>query len=158
MKKKEIENKKELARLYYMQGESQRGIAIKLGITEQSLSRWAKEEKWQLKRASINITRPELINKTLLLINSILDKVNESKDPMSEMEGAADKISKLAATIEKLDKKTNLVTVMEVCSSFERYLVNRSKYDKEVTKDFIVKVNEYQQYYIDNFSELEKEI
>ena len=155
--KKELASKKELARLYYMQGESQKSISLKTSVSEPTISKWANEEKWQIKRASINITRPELVNKTLLLINSILDKVNESENPLDAFDSAADRISKLAATIEKLDKKTNLVTVMEVCSSFEKWLVVRSKFDKEVTNEFIIKVNEYQQLYIDDFSTLEKQ-
>jgi uncharacterized protein YjcR len=156
MTKKEINSKKELARLYYMQGESQRGISIKTGISEPTIGKWVNEEKWKLKRASINITRPELVNKTLLLINSILDSVNESENPIEAFSDAADRISKLAATIERLDKKTNLVTVIEVCSSFEKWLVVRSKFDKEVTNEFIIKVNQYQQYYIDDFNALDK--
>jgi hypothetical protein len=90
------------------------------------------------------------------LINSILEAANESEKPMEAFSDAADRISKLASTIEKLDKKTNLVTVMEVCSSFEKWLVVRSQFDKQVTSDFILKVNEYQQLYIDDFSALEK--
>jgi len=154
--KKELKSKKELARLYYMQGESQKGISLKTDVSEQTIGKWAKDEKWQIKRASINITRPELVNKTLLLINSILDKTNESENPLDAFGDAADRISKLAATIEKLDKKTNLVTVMEVCSSFEKWLVVRSQYDKQITNEFIIKVNEYQQLYIDDFGSLEK--
>ena len=156
MTKTEINSKKELARLYYMQGESQKSISLKIGISEVTIGKWVNEEKWKIKRASINITRPELVNKTLLLINSILDKVNESENPMEAFGDAADRISKLAATIEKLDKKTNLVTVMEVCSSFEKWLVVRSQYDKRVTSDFILQVNEYQQLYIDDFNAIEK--
>jgi uncharacterized protein YerC len=152
--KKELSQKKELARMYYMSGESQKGIAIKTGISETTISRWAVQEKWAIKRASINITRPELVNKTLLLINSLLDKVNESENPLECFGSIADRISKLAATVEKLDKKTNIVTVMEICSSFERWLVTRSRIDKEVTDDFIKKVNIYQQRYIDDFNSL----
>jgi DNA-binding XRE family transcriptional regulator len=152
--KKELSQKKEFARIYYMSGESQKNIAIKTGISENTICRWASQEKWAIIRASINITRPVLINKTLLLINSLLDMVNESENPLEYFGSIADRISKLAATIEKLDKKTNIVTVMEICSSFERWLVNRSRADKEITDEFIKKVNIYQQQYIDDFSSL----
>jgi hypothetical protein len=152
--KKELSQKKELARMYYMSGESQKNIAIKTCISENTVCRWASQEKWAIKRASINITRAELINKTLLLINSLLDSVNGSENPLECFGSIADRISKLAATIEKLDKKTNIVTVMEICSSFERWLINRSRIDKEVTDEFIKKVNIYQQKYIDDFSSL----
>jgi len=154
--KKELNAKKELARLYYMQGETQKSIALKTGVSETTISKWAIEGKWQIKRASINIARPELVNKTLLLINSILENAIDAEDPLVGIGKITDQISKLATTIEKLDKKTNLVTVMEVCSSFEKWLVVRSHHDKHVTNDFIIKVNEYQQYYIDDFSTLEK--
>jgi len=152
--KKELNSKKELARLYYMQGESQKSISLKINISEPTVSKWVKEEKWQIKRASINVTRPELVNKTLLSIDNIFEEYNNSDDPKKVLD--ADKLCKLASVIERIDKKTNLVTVMEVCSSFEKWLVVRSKFDKEVTNDFILKVNEYQQLYIDDFSTLEK--
>jgi transcriptional regulator with XRE-family HTH domain len=156
MAKKENEQKKELARLYYMQGDTQKQIAIRLNVSEVTVSKWSNDGRWQIKRAAVNITRPELVNKNLLLINSLLDKLNDCEDPTEEAGKIADTISKLASTIEKIDKKTNLVTVMEVCSSFEKWLVLRSNFDKNVTNEFIDKVNEYQQYYIDDFDAIDK--
>ena len=66
---------RELARLYYMQGEQQKTIAEKLGISENTVARWVKEGQWEARRAALNITRPEIVNKILVLIkgtNSML--------------------------------------------------------------------------------------
>lgn len=64
MTKKEVNAKKEIARLYYMQGESQKSVSLKTGVSEATIGKWAADEKWKIKRASINITRPELVNMT----------------------------------------------------------------------------------------------
>jgi len=150
MTKKELQDKCELAQLYYMRGETQKSIAIKTGVSETTISKWAEKGKWAIRRAGMNVTRPELVNKTLLAINDILENYSESEDPQKTLD--ADKLCKLASIIEKLDKKTNIVTIIEITSNFERWLINRSRFDKEVTNEFIQKVNAYQQYYIDDLS------
>ena len=96
---------KELARLYFMRGETQKSIANKVGVVEKTVSRWVDKEGWAEKRAAENITRPELVNKLLITINKLIEQVNESDDPML-ISGLGDKLAKLSTTIEKLDKKS----------------------------------------------------
>ncbi|MDR2964026.1 MAG: terminase [Bacteroidales bacterium] len=145
--KKETQRKKELARLYYMQGESQKSIAEKIESTEATVSRWSKAEGWEAKRAGTNITRPELVNKLLVTINTMIDSVHASNDPML-IGGLADKLSKFAAVIEKLDKKANVVDAIEVFMAFNKWLEYRMSYDKDVTPELIKAINKYQDLYI----------
>jgi len=42
--KRELETKKELARMYYMQGETQKSIALKTGVSEQTVGKWVEKE------------------------------------------------------------------------------------------------------------------
>ena len=72
--KKELEQKKELARLYYMQGESQKVIADKVGVSAVTLGRWVDNGGWKEKKAGMNVTRPEIVNKNLVLISRLLDR------------------------------------------------------------------------------------
>ena len=145
--KRELETKKELARMYYMQGETQKSIALKTGVSEQTVGKWVEKEGWAAKRAGMNITRPELVNKSLAALNKILDQVYESND--MELIGALpDKLVKFAAAIEKLDKKSNIVSVMDAFMSFSGWVQKRASYDREVTTDFILTLTKYQDLYV----------
>lgn len=138
---------KELARLYFMRGETQKSIANKIGVTEKTVSRWVDKEGWAEKRAAENITRPELVNKLLITINKLIEQVNESDDP-DLISGLGDKLSKLSTTIEKLDKKANVVDAIEVFMAFGKWMQYRSSFDSEITPELLKAINKYQDFYI----------
>lgn len=46
-------------------------------------------------------------------------------------------MAKLAASIEKIDKRTNATTIIEVLTSYNNWLVARTQIDKELTVDFL---------------------
>lgn len=138
---------KELARLYFMRGETQKSIANKVGVTEKTVSRWVDKEGWAEKRAAENITRPELVNKLLITINKLIEQVNESDDP-DLISGLGDKLSKLSTTIEKLDKKANVVDAIEVFMAFGKWMQYRSSFDSEITPELLRAINKYQDLYI----------
>lgn len=108
MKKEEIEKKKSLARALYLSGMEQKEIADKVGVSAVTVSKWCTEGKWKEARAAKNITRPELVNKLLLTIDKLIEQVNASEDA-AMIAGLGDKLAKLSAVIEKLDKKANVV-------------------------------------------------
>ena len=125
---------RELARLYYMQGEQQKTIAEKLGIGENTVARWVKDGQWEARRAALNITRPEIVNKILVLISKILEKV----DDIEEMEPEAlakliSQIQKLANSIEKLDKRATVMDNIETFQNFNRWMEAQMKEDPELT-------------------------
>lgn len=146
--KKENEQKKELARLYFMQGEEQKSIAAKVGVSETTLSRWVTAGAWQEKRAGINITRPEIVNKNLVLIAKLLDKLNGEDISLTDVGKIVDQISKLAAAIERIDKKANAVDAIEVFSAMNKWLESRLVWDKNITSDFMEKFTKYQELYV----------
>ena len=113
MTKAEIEKKRSLARTLFMSGMEQAEIAEKVGISRVTISKWCVADGWKEARAAKSVTRPELVNKLLLTIDALITQVNESGDPMA-MAGLGDKLAKLSSVIEKLDKKANVVDVIEV--------------------------------------------
>jgi DNA-binding Lrp family transcriptional regulator len=137
----------ELAKLYYMQNESQRTIAEKVGVSETTLSKWVKAEKWEMKRAGTQITRQELINKLLLSINHIIELTNNAENAEA-FAGMGDKLSKIASVIERLDKKANIVTAIDVFIAFGKWLEARIGTDKEFTTEFLKKVTRHQDAWI----------
>ena len=145
--KKELEEKREYARLLFMQGEQQKLIAEKTGISAQTINRWVNEGGWQEQRAASNITRPELVNKLLLTINRLIEQVNESDDP-DAVNGLGDKLAKLSTTIERLDKKASIVDVVEVFMAFSRWLQFRMSFDDEITPELLKTINKYHDLYI----------
>lgn len=147
MTKQESENKKSLARQLYLSGLEMNEIADKIGISRVTVSRWCAADGWKEARAAKSITRPELVNKLLGTINTLIDQVNESKDP-TLIAGLGDKLAKLSSVIEKLDKKANVVDAIEVFMAFSKWLEYRSITDPEVTPELIKVINRYQDKYI----------
>lgn len=143
MTKADIERKKTLGRSLYLSGMEMTEIAEQLAVSRVSLSKWCAAGGWKEARAAKNITRPELVNKLLLAIDNLIAQVNASGDP--EAIGAlADKLSKLSATIEKLDKKANVIDAIEVFMAFNRWIQDQASYDPDITPELIRAINKYQ--------------
>ena len=128
MTKAEIEKKKSLARTLYLSGMEQQEIADKVEVSRVTISKWSTAEGWKEARAAKNITRPELVNKLLLTIDALITQVNSSNDPQL-IAGLSDKLAKLSAVIEKLDKKANVVDAIEVFMAFNRWIQDQASYD-----------------------------
>ena len=147
MTKAEIEKKKSLARTLYLSGMEQQEIADKVEVSRVTISKWSTAEGWKEARAAKNITRPELVNKLLLTIDALITQVNSSNDPQL-IAGLSDKLAKLSAVIEKLDKKANVVDAIEVFMAFSKWIEYRSSIDPELTPELIRAINRYQDLYI----------
>lgn len=111
MTKEQTEKKKSLARTLYMSGMDQAEIAEKVEVSRVTISKWCAAGGWKEARAAKSVTRPELVNKLLLTIDTLITQVNDSGDP-DLIAGLGDKLAKLSAVIEKLDKKANVVITL----------------------------------------------
>lgn len=140
---KKTEQKKQLARSLFLSGQELTEIAAQIEVSRQTLSKWCNAEGWKEARAAKNISRPELVNKLLLAIDNLIEQVNTSGD--AEAIGTlADKLSKLSSTIEKLDKKANVIDAIEVFMAFNRWIQDQACYDPEITPELIKAINKYQ--------------
>lgn len=137
-KKGQLSTEKQLAHEYYMSGMSQKEIAEKVGVSSQSVNKWVKDGQWESIRAARTITRRELVNKMLSQINEKLESGKWTPDEMV----------KATAAIEKLDKQTNVVTVIEVFSAFNKWLISRMQIDPELTPEMVKFMNRYQDIFI----------
>ena len=143
-KKENNKDKKDLAKVLYMAGGTQKDIAKRVGISETTMTKWVKSG-WQELRAAKNITRPELINKLLLSINKKLEQAIEKE---GDIDGLGDQLAKLASTLEKLDKKATVVDVIDVFSAFIKWLELLSGHDPSITLDLIKQINALQDKYV----------
>ena len=147
MTKAEIEKKKSLARSLFLSGMEQTESAEKVDVSRVTNPKGCTADGWKEARAAKNVTRPELVNKLLLTIDTLITQVNESNDP-ALVAGLGDKLAKLSAVIEKLDKKANVVDVIEVFMAFSKWIEYCSTIDPEVTPELVRAINKYQDLYI----------
>lgn len=147
MTKADTEKKKSLAHSLYLAGMEQGEIADKVDVSRVTISKWVNTEGWKEARAAKNVTRPELVNKLLQTIDTLITQVNNSKDP-NMVAGLGDKLAKLSAVIEKLDKKANVVDAIEVFMAFSKWLEYRATIDPTVTPELIRTINRFQDMYL----------
>ena len=102
---------------------------------------------YQEQRAAKNITRPELVNKLLRTIDKMIDSVEVSENP-DVANGLGDKLAKIAATIEKLDKRASVVDAIEVFMAFGKWLQFQAQFDESITPELMKKIMKYQDQYI----------
>lgn len=138
---------REHARLLFMQGEPQKVIAEKVGVSAQTITKWVNDGDWQAARSAANITRPELVNKILKSIDVLVEDLVNEPSP-EKTAAAADKLVKFAATIERLDKKTSVVDIIEVFMAFSKWLQYRMSFDPNITPELIQTINKYHDLFI----------
>lgn len=106
--------------LYVKTGKPQKDIAAELGLAEKTISGWKKKFNWDTLRAA-EITGPVELAKTLYRqIAAISDLADAEGRIINDKE--ADRISKLAAAIEKIEKKATLGHYVQVMEDFIRYI------------------------------------
>lgn len=139
-KQKSLEQsqRQELARMYFMQGLTQKDIADKVGVSRNTICSWIKDGKWDTLRAATTVSRKELVTKMLQQID----------DKLQSGQWTADEICKAANAVEKLDKQTNIITIIEVFSAFNKWLVSRMQVDSELTPELVKVINKYQDTFI----------
>ncbi len=117
--KKELENKKAIAHDYFKMGFSQVEISAKVGISPQTLSKWAKEGLWRDERKSITQTRQEILKNyhdQLSELNRTIQAREEGKRIPSKPE--ADIMTQLLNAIQKLENDTSLSETISVFTAF----------------------------------------
>lgn len=140
------EDKKELAELLFMQGMQQNTIADKVGVSANTVGKWAKDGLWAEKRTAQTLTRKEVVNNVLRSINRLAERLGEAD--ISEVGSVADQLSKLSATIDKLDKEASVVDFIECFMAFGKWLEYQAETDPEITAEFRKMVNKYQNQYV----------
>lgn len=147
MGKKPDASKQEFAFLLYMNGDLQKDIAERVGVSAKTIGAWIDKEGWKEKRSGRNISRTELVNKGLLTMNNIMEKMLADKTG-ENYGGYMDQLIKCANAIEKLDKKNNVVNDMDAFMNFNATLQTWIGEDKEVTVANIKLINRLQDKYI----------
>lgn len=130
--------RQDLARMYFMQGMTQKDIAENVGVSRNTICAWIKEGRWDTMRAATTVSRKELVTK---LLQGLDQKVQDGQ-------WSPDEVCKVSSAIEKLDKQNNIITIIEVFSAYNRWLVSRMQVDPELTPELVKIMNRYQDLFI----------
>lgn len=122
--------------MYLNEQRTQQEIADACGVSRQTIIRWAKKDKWEEHKASMMMTRAEIIKSwqnQLIDINRVISEREEGKRHATPTE--VNTITQLAASINKLETELGVHEKISVAQDFIRHL--RELGDHELTKKFV---------------------
>lgn len=112
--------KRDLARvLFCKENQTMQEVAEKMGVSRQTVSKWAKEDKWEEQKVGVTLTKEEQI-KNLYRQVAELNKAILERDEGSRFAtiAEADTISKLSASIKKMEGESGIADVISVGIKF----------------------------------------
>jgi transposase len=110
------EQKKELAQLLYTRNNfTQKEVAKKVGVSEVTMSKWLNAGNWDALKTSITATREEQLRRLYLQLaeyNTAIESRKQGERYPNSKE--ADAMNKIASVIEKLERETGAVDILNV--------------------------------------------
>lgn len=117
-------DKRSIARTLYLDGNyTQEEIAVKVGVSRQTIIRWSKEDSWAELKASLSVTPTQLIaqwQQQIAEINRTITSREEGARYATPAE--ADAMLKLATSIKKTQDDLGISEVISVCMRFLAWL------------------------------------
>ena len=157
MSKQDYTIKKELSLKLFLEGKAQNKIAVKVGVTEKTLSGWVKTGRWEQKRAELVISNKSITDRLKIAISKLVEQLDiivegaKVPDDLKFVSTIADQMCKFASTIEKLEKKQiTEIEAMELFMDFNSWIEQRYEFDPKLQAfpNFIKLNSEYQQLFI----------
>lgn len=121
-----IKQKKEWAKLLFLKSDlNQKEIAIKVGVSEKTLSHWVNDEKdnWELLKSSYIVTREQELRRIYIQIgelNKTISLREEGNRYASSKE--ADILSKLGAAAKNLEHDSSISDTISVFKEFTDFM------------------------------------
>jgi transposase len=133
---------KEIAYVLYMQtSKSQKEIAQQVGVSERTLSKWAREGEWELRKAAKEVTREEQIRNYLMQLKELNEEI-QTRDTGKRYASPSesDTIKKITSAIRDLQKNVTLSDYIAVCEELLKYMLIK---DQDLAKALADSVNEF---------------
>ena len=126
------QKKRELAKQIYLRDNlSQKEIAEMVDVSQKSLSKWIKEERWDTEKSAYTITREQQIQRLYAHISTINDTISQREAGQNVPTAKeADTLNKLATTIKKLENEVGIAEVIGVSMKVCNFLRNKGKIDE----------------------------
>ena len=128
--------KKALAKDIYLLGSyTMEEIAVKVGTTRQTVSRWAKADGWDELKAGMTIGREEILKNLYRQINEINSNISSrEKGERHANSKEADILMKLSASIKKMEEDVGISELVSAGMRFGDWL---RKIDLDKAKEFV---------------------
>lgn len=108
--------KREWAKLLYLKENlTQKEIAQKVDVTEKTLSKWVRTEKWEQMKASVIVTKSEELQRVYIQIRELNDFI--FRRPEGERFAntkEADTLNKLTSAARDLESETSVADIIDV--------------------------------------------
>jgi uncharacterized protein YjcR len=116
-----IKERKEWAQLSFIKEDlTQKEIALKVGVSEQTLSKWVNTEGWEKMRISIIKTKGEEIVRLYRMLRDANNEIEEAGRAPNSKE--MDVIIKLTGAIKNLESETSLAQIIDVFKAYFDWL------------------------------------
>ena len=117
-------DKRSIARTLYLDGNyTQEEIALKVGVSRQTIVRWSKEDSWTELKASLSVTPTQLSDQWQQQISEINRTIAAREEGARYATPAeADAMLKLASSIKKIQDELGVSEVISVCMRFLTWL------------------------------------
>ena len=146
MGKPEIKN---LAQILYMQGYLQKEIATKVGVTEQTICRWARQGNWETMKKG-------MLNAKMARLSELYDELQEFSRMIKEKVGykvasskEADARRKLIMDIQALETKYNIGQITTIARDFCEFV-------KSIDFEFAARCSQFFDAFIEQVIEKQK--
>nr|DAJ84685.1 MAG TPA: Protein of unknown function (DUF1804) [Caudoviricetes sp.] len=131
--------KYEYAYMLYMNKTPQKEIAERVGVSQQTLSKWKDDGGWEYKRVAKTISRDDIINKVLVKANEMLD---------SEEAFNADAFAKAISQLKSIQSGVTPDEIADILTRFGDWIIQESATDKAITTEFVQLLTRYQDKYL----------
>lgn len=136
------EAKKNLAKELYLTNKyQQKEIAGMVDVAENTVSRWARDGKWELLRANLTTTKESVLANwyaQLANLNKIISERPENERFPTSSE--SDRMIKISAAIKKLETETGIAEITSVCIGLCEFV---RQYDVDKAKEISDHFNAY---------------
>jgi DNA-binding XRE family transcriptional regulator len=117
---------KDIARTLYIKGDAtQKEICENIGVSEQTMVKWAKEGDWENMRESLTTTKAKQLSILYTILAGLTAEAKtalEDDDPDTNPD--VDSIAKISKSIERLEKDTGVGEMMITGIDFLKYVQN----------------------------------
>ena len=136
-------NKKDIAKDLYLKGGcTQEEIALKVGTTRQTISRWSREGNWEELRASFTMSTENILSGMIRQVAEIQNQANSRPEGQrSFTPKEADTVVKITSAVKKLQNDAGITDIVNVGIKFTNWLraidIQKAKENNELWDLFI---------------------
>ena len=132
--KKEIEKDRQLAKMLFFEDHSQKEISFITGVSEQTISKWAKQEAWKTEKTALAITTQSLIRQNYEQMQNLLTTIkNRGEGKNFATKPESDSLRAYRNEIRALEKDLSISDTISIIKNMSEFI---RQTDEEFAKQF----------------------